>query len=64
MHCHVGYHAAEGMAIQIAENMGEAAKMMLGDKKRLSQLHDTCTNWKSFQTDHKLDQKKMWEPGP
>jgi FtsP/CotA-like multicopper oxidase with cupredoxin domain len=64
MHCHVAFHAAEGMSIQITERMDEAAKLVLERKGGKDAMQNTCDAWKLFQEKDGFDQLGRWEPGP
>ncbi|OIW23743.1 hypothetical protein CONLIGDRAFT_692523 [Coniochaeta ligniaria NRRL 30616] len=43
MHCHIGWHTAEGFAVQFVERAGEIAALVDG-----SGLADGCAAWESF----------------
>lgn len=43
MHCHIGFHAAEGFALQILERKNEIPSLLDQDV-----LHKTCNAWKRF----------------
>jgi hypothetical protein len=60
MHCHIGFHAAEGMNIQIAESMKEAVKQV----KEADKMQKNCANWSQFQESKKLDQWASLHSGP
>jgi hypothetical protein len=66
MHCHLGFHGAWGMDLQIVEGARDAVDLVRDgrDPGRLAQMHDTCEKWTRFQDDKKLNQTGMLEIGP
>ncbi|KAK1980438.1 multicopper oxidase [Colletotrichum cereale] len=52
MHCHIGWHTSEGFSMQFIERYSEIAAIT--DNTTLS---DTCSAWKTFQEEHKIEQE-------
>lgn len=44
MHCHIGWHTAEGFALQFVERYSEIAALY-----NSTQLNDTCSTWDTYQ---------------
>lgn len=51
MHCHIGWHAAEGFALQFIERSGEIDATVDMDK-----MDQTCNNWDAYQSSGGLEQ--------
>ncbi|KAH8695882.1 laccase-1 [Phaeosphaeriaceae sp. PMI808] len=51
MHCHIGWHASEGFALQFVERYNEIAGITNGVS-----LNKTCNSWKTFQSKHAIKQ--------
>ena len=45
MHCHIGWHVAEGLAVQFVERQSEIAALV-----NVTEVESTCAAWKSFNT--------------
>ncbi|KAM0492361.1 hypothetical protein ACHAP6_008713 [Verticillium nonalfalfae] len=52
MHCHIGWHASEGFALQFIERYSEIAG--ISDQ---SSLNDGCSTWSSFQDTYSIEQE-------
>ncbi|KFA51000.1 hypothetical protein S40293_07285 [Stachybotrys chartarum IBT 40293] len=52
MHCHIGWHTAEGFALQFIERYSEIAA--IADETSLT---DTCTAWTTFQEEYSVEQE-------
>ncbi|KAH7362103.1 laccase-1 [Plectosphaerella cucumerina] len=52
MHCHIGWHTAEGFALQFVERYSEIAG--ISDETSLT---DTCSAWSTFQTTNEIEQE-------
>ncbi|EEY20296.1 laccase-1 [Verticillium alfalfae VaMs.102] len=52
MHCHIGWHASEGFALQFIERYSEIAG--IADQ---SSLDDGCSTWSSFQDTYSIEQE-------
>lgn len=44
MHCHIGWHTSEGLALQFVEREAEIPGML----NSTSVLQDTCTAWRDW----------------
>lgn len=44
MHCHIGWHTSEGLALQFVERESEIPNVMTSQ----SVLQDTCSAWNSW----------------
>jgi hypothetical protein len=51
MHCHIGWHTSEGLAIQFIERYSE----IRGTIKDYSSMKSTCDNWDAWQTFPDID---------
>ncbi|KAJ3378138.1 hypothetical protein HDU84_007905, partial [Entophlyctis sp. JEL0112] len=51
MHCHIAFHASEGLALQFVERYSEIA----GNVGITAAWNDTCTNWDSYIADHTVE---------
>ncbi|KAK2037572.1 multicopper oxidase [Colletotrichum somersetense] len=51
MHCHIGWHTSEGFAMQFVERYSEIAAITDN-----STLADTCSSWRTFQEEYKIEQ--------
>lgn len=45
MHCHIGWHVAEGLAVQFVERQSEIAALI-----NATEIESTCATWKEFNT--------------
>ncbi|KAM0322050.1 hypothetical protein ACHAQA_009793 [Verticillium albo-atrum] len=52
MHCHIGWHASEGFALQFVERYSEIAAISDQDS-----LTDTCSAWSTFQEEYSIEQE-------
>ncbi|KAG7142124.1 Laccase-1 like protein [Verticillium longisporum] len=52
MHCHIGWHASEGFALQFIERYSE-----IGGISDESSLNDGCSTWSSFQDTYSIEQE-------
>lgn len=43
MHCHIGWHVAEGLAVQFVERQSEIAALL-----NTTEIKSTCAVWDSF----------------
>lgn len=46
MHCHIGWHVAEGLALQFVERESEIPAFV-----DAAELESTCKAWKDFNTE-------------
>jgi FtsP/CotA-like multicopper oxidase with cupredoxin domain len=44
LHCHIAWHASEGLAMQFVERESE----IVGTLKEVPTFQDTCTNWNQY----------------
>ncbi|KXJ91823.1 multicopper oxidase-domain-containing protein [Microdochium bolleyi] len=59
LHCHIAYHASEGLAFQVLERQADANKIWpQGNSEALDEAERVCTNWKAWQSDC-----RNWWPG-
>jgi len=49
LHCHIGWHTAEGLALQILERQDEILDLIDYDA-----LNSTCSTWTTYETDEDL----------
>lgn len=49
MHCHIAFHASEGLALQIMENRKLANDLWPPGDKDIIKAQRVCDNWKVFQ---------------
>lgn len=45
MHCHIGWHTSEGLAMQFVERASEMEAVMSA-----SAMTDTCATWETYAT--------------
>ncbi|KAH7157936.1 multicopper oxidase-domain-containing protein [Dactylonectria estremocensis] len=51
MHCHIGWHASEGFAVQFVERQSE-----IPDITDVSLVDEVCEHWNLFQETHEIEQ--------
>jgi len=49
MHCHIGWHISEGMALQVVERYSEIAALIDYDI-----LNSTCSAWETYATTNSI----------
>lgn len=52
MHCHIGWHTSEGLALQFVERYSEITALI--DETTLS---DTCTAWSSYASNNGVEEE-------
>jgi laccase len=54
MHCHIAWHASQGLAMQLIETPDSIGDTVEG---RLEEMEDTCNAWTEYYADseHKQD---------
>lgn len=52
MHCHIAWHASQGLAIQFVERETEIAGLMVD----YEQSNQTCAAWETFYSDAQFEQ--------
>lgn len=58
-HCHIPWHASNGLAIQVLERQQDFAKTMTPE--RLERTNEVCQNWRDWYN----DAENRWNPtGP
>ena len=48
MHCHIAFHAANGLALQILERLPDAQKLYAGYKPNIKAVQQTCADWRPW----------------
>lgn len=52
MHCHIGWHTSEGLALQFVERYSEIQSLIDYDM-----LENTCSAWNEYQTATGLEEE-------
>lgn len=52
MHCHIGWHTSEGLALQLVERESEIAATVDEDA-----INQTCDNWNTWQDGQNIEQE-------
>lgn len=47
VHCHIAWHASEGLSLEFVENQSEISSLSVQDPDATT-LADTCTSWQSY----------------
>lgn len=45
MHCHIAFHASNGLALQILERLPDAQKIYAVSKPSIQEVQRTCKQW-------------------
>ncbi|KAH7041161.1 multicopper oxidase-domain-containing protein [Microdochium trichocladiopsis] len=48
MHCHIAWHASQGLSLQLLARAGELSQQIGGDAVQLAAMDDTCADWKAW----------------
>lgn len=51
MHCHIAFHASEGLAVQIMERQEDADKRWPSNDEDVIEAERVCKNWNAFKDD-------------
>ena len=51
MHCHIAFHASEGLALQVMERQHDALSLWRGNDSASKEARRVCGNWKAWQSD-------------
>jgi hypothetical protein len=50
LHCHIGWHTSEGLALQIVERASEIPALYESGTATGMLLEDTCAKWNAWET--------------
>lgn len=51
MHCHIAWHASEGLALQFVERISEIPALI-----DIDQMNSTCSNWDTYVAEDDVEQ--------
>jgi hypothetical protein len=52
MHCHIAWHASQGLAMNFVEREGEIAALVAED---IEQYDSNCKSWEAYKTKYEMD---------